>query len=95
VLPKPPSPPPGRSTAWRTADDLSFTTHGYTRDALRSPSAGVSVHGDTAEVTAVAYQRIHERMLAKADEHKGGRGALRIYPTVPGPDVQHQRAIIH
>jgi len=27
--------------------------------------------GDTAEVTAVAYQRIYERHARQADEHKG------------------------
>src|SRR5213592_4928206 len=45
--------------------DLSFVTHGYTpgRFAL-TDAPEFPFMGDTAEVTAVAYQRIYERMLA-------------------------------
>jgi TRAP-type C4-dicarboxylate transport system substrate-binding protein len=52
--------------------DLSFTVHGYTpgrftlTDAVEFPFMA-----DTSEVLSVAYQRVHDRMLAKADEHKG------------------------
>src|SRR5437773_11063837 len=72
VLPKPPVAAP--QTFDGVANglmDLSFTTHGYTpgRFAL-TEAPEFPFMGDTAEVTAVAYQRIHERMLAKADEHK-------------------------
>src|SRR5262250_3085901 len=51
--------------------DLSFITHGYTpgRFAL-TDAPEFPFMGDTAEVTCVAYQRVYERMLAKANEHK-------------------------
>src|SRR5439155_1654640 len=51
--------------------DLSFVTHGYTpgRFAL-TDAPEFPFMGDTAEVTAVAYQRIYERMLAGANEHR-------------------------
>src|SRR2546423_14107511 len=51
--------------------DLSFVTHGYTpgRFAL-TDAPEFPFMGDTAEVTAVAYQRIYERMVAKANGHK-------------------------
>src|SRR6267378_791930 len=73
VLPKPPVAAP--QTFDGVANglmDLSFTTHGYTpgRFAL-TEAPEFPFMGDTAEVTAVAYQRIHERMLAKADVHEG------------------------
>lgn len=73
ILPKPPV------GAIQTFDgvrdgliDLSFTVHGYTpgrfvlTDAVEFPFMA-----DTSEIMSVAYQRIHDRMLAKADEHKG------------------------
>jgi hypothetical protein len=52
--------------------DLSFGVHGYTpgRFAL-TDVVEFPFMGDTAEVTAVAYHRIWEKMLKQADEHKG------------------------
>src|SRR5213594_1840318 len=72
VLPKPPVAAP--QTFDGVANglmDLSFTTHGYTpgRFAL-TEAPEFPFMGDTAEVTAVAYQRIYERMLAGANEHR-------------------------
>jgi TRAP-type C4-dicarboxylate transport system substrate-binding protein len=51
--------------------DLSFIVNGYTpgRFAL-SDAPEFPFMGDTSEVTAVAYQRIYDRMLAKANEYK-------------------------
>jgi TRAP-type C4-dicarboxylate transport system substrate-binding protein len=51
--------------------DLSFITHGYTpgRFAL-TDVAELPFLGDTAEATSVAFQRVHERMLAGANEHR-------------------------
>src|SRR5258706_12461099 len=73
--------------------DLSFTTHGYTpgRFAL-TEAPEFPFMGDTAEVTAVAYQRIHERMLAKADEHKGVV-VLSVFTHGPGQMYNTKRAI--
>ena len=73
--------------------DLSYTVHGYTpgRFAL-SDAPEFPFMGDTAEVTAVAYHRIYERMLAKADEHKGVV-ALGVFTHGPGQIYNTKRAI--
>lgn len=52
--------------------DIGYTVHGY--NAGRFPLTEVvefPLFGDTSEAMSVAYQRIFERMLAQADEHKG------------------------
>lgn len=73
VLPKAPVAAPQTFDAVRDGlIDLSYTVHGYTpgrfvlTDAVEFPFMA-----DTSEVMSVAYQRVYERMLAKADEHKG------------------------
>jgi len=51
--------------------DLSFITHGYTPGRFDlTDAAEFPFMGDTAEVTSAAFQRIHERMLARANEHR-------------------------
>ena len=94
VLPKAPVAPPQTFDA--VADglvDLSFTSHGYTpgRFAL-TEAPEFPFMGDTAEVTAVAYQRIYERMLAKADEHKGVV-VLSVFTHGPGQIYNMRHAI--
>jgi TRAP-type C4-dicarboxylate transport system substrate-binding protein len=73
--------------------DLSFTSHGYTpgRFAL-TEAAEFPFMGDTAEVTAVAYQRIYERMLAQADEHRGVV-VLSVFTHGPGQIYNVKHAI--
>ena len=94
VLPKPPVAAP--QTFDGVANglmDLSFTTHGYTpgRFAL-TEAPEFPFMGDTAEVTAVAYQRIYARMLAKLDEHKGVV-VLGVFTHGPGQMFNTKRAI--
>jgi len=94
VLPKAPVAPPQTFDA--VADglvDLSFTSHGYTpgRFAL-TEAAEFPFMGDTAEVTAVAYERIYERMLARADEHKGVV-VLSVFTHGPGQIYNVKHAI--
>src|SRR5260221_934402 len=48
--------------------------------------------GDTAEVTAVAYQRIYERMLAGANEHRDVV-LLSVFTHGPGQMYNTKRAI--
>jgi TRAP-type C4-dicarboxylate transport system substrate-binding protein len=94
ILPKPPVSAPQTFDGVRDGlMDLSFTTHGYTpgRFAL-TEAPEFPFMGDTAEVTAVAYQRIHERMLAKADEHKGVV-VLSVFTHGPGQMYNTKRAI--
>jgi TRAP-type C4-dicarboxylate transport system substrate-binding protein len=73
--------------------DLSFTVHGYTpgrfalTDAVEFPFMG-----DTSETTSIAYQRIHDRMLAKLDEHKGVH-VLGVFTHGPGQIFNTKRAV--
>lgn len=94
VLPKAPVAPPQTFDAIANGVvDLSFTSHGYTpgRFAL-TEAAEFPFMGDTAEVTAVAYQRIYERMLAKADEHRGVV-VLSVFTHGPGQIYNARHAI--
>jgi TRAP-type C4-dicarboxylate transport system substrate-binding protein len=94
VLPKAPVAPPQTFDAIANGlIDLSFTSHGYTpgRFAL-TEVAEFPFMGDTAEVTAVAYERIFERMLAKADEHKGVV-VLSVFTHGPGQIYNARHAI--
>jgi len=94
VLPKAPVAPPQTFDAVANGlIDLSFTSHGYTpgRFAL-TEAPEFPFMGDTAEVTAVAYQRIFERMLAKADEHKGVV-VLGVFTHGPGQIYNVKHAI--
>src|SRR5256885_4868965 len=73
--------------------DLSFITHGYTpgRFAL-TDAPEFPFMGDTAEVTAVAYQRIYERTLAGANEHRDVV-LLSVFYQGPGQMFNTKRAI--
>jgi TRAP-type C4-dicarboxylate transport system substrate-binding protein len=73
--------------------DLSFITHGYTpgRFAL-TDAAELPFMGDTAEVTSVAFQRIHERTLAQVNEHRDVV-LLAVFTHGPGQIYNTRRAI--
>ena len=94
VLPKAPVAPPQTFDAIANGlIDLSMTSHGYTPGRFSLTEAPeFPFMGDTAEVTAVAYQRIYERMLAKADEHKGVV-VLSVFTHGPGQIYNAKRAI--
>ncbi|MBM3531142.1 MAG: TRAP transporter substrate-binding protein [Alphaproteobacteria bacterium] len=94
LLPKAVVAPPQTFDAVRDGlADLSFTVHGYTpgrfalTDAVEFPFMG-----DTSEALSVAYQRVHDRMLAKLDEHKGVR-VLGVWTHGPGQIFNTKRAI--
>jgi TRAP-type C4-dicarboxylate transport system substrate-binding protein len=94
VLPKAVVAPPQSFDAIRDGlADITFIVHGYTpgRFAL-TDAPEFPFMGDTAETSAVAYHRIHERMLAKADEHKGVK-VLAMYTHGPGTMYNTKRAI--
>jgi TRAP-type C4-dicarboxylate transport system substrate-binding protein len=67
--------------------------HGYTpgRFAL-GDAPEFPFMGDTATVTAVAYQRIYQRMLAGADEHRGVV-VLSVFTHGPGQIYNTKRPI--
>jgi TRAP-type C4-dicarboxylate transport system substrate-binding protein len=73
--------------------DLSFTVHGYTpgrfvlTDAVEFPFLG-----DTSEALSVAYQRVHDRVFAKLDEHKGVH-VLGVFTHGPGQIFNTKRAV--
>ena len=74
--------------------DVSFTVHGFTPG--RFPLAEITEFpflGDTAEVTSAAYQRIYDKYLAKADEHKGVI-TLAVLTHGPGQIFNTRRAIV-
>jgi len=73
--------------------DISFIVPGYTpgrfvlTDAIEFP-----FQGETSEVTSVAYQKVHDRMLAKFDEHKGVK-VLTVFTHGPGQIFNTKRPI--
>jgi TRAP-type C4-dicarboxylate transport system substrate-binding protein len=73
--------------------DLSFIVHGYTpgRFAL-GEAPELPFMGDTAEATAVAYQRVFDRMLARAGEHKGVV-VLAVFTHGPGQVFNSKRPV--
>lgn len=94
LLPKAPVAAPQTFDAVRDGlVDLSFHVHGYTpgRFAL-TEAPEFPFMGDTATSTAVAYQRVHEKMLARADEHKGVT-VLAVFTHGPGQVFNARRAV--
>lgn len=64
--------------------DIGFTVHGYTPGRFTLTGiAELPFLGDSAEVMSVAYQRVHERYLAKANEHRG-LVVLAVFTHGPG-----------
>jgi TRAP-type C4-dicarboxylate transport system substrate-binding protein len=52
--------------------DIVAAVHGYTPGRFKLPGiAELPFIGDTAEARSVAYWRVYQKYLAKADEHKG------------------------
>jgi TRAP-type C4-dicarboxylate transport system substrate-binding protein len=85
LLPKPGASPQGTFDAVRNGViDLGFTVHGYTPGRfVLTQMAELPFLGDSAEAVSVAYQRIHEKHLAKAGEHQGVR-VLAVFTHGPG-----------
>lgn len=85
LLPKAVVAPPGTFDAVRDGlADIAWTVHGLTAARfLLTNIAELPGNGDSAEATSVAYQRIHERYLAKVGEHKGVI-VLALYTHGPG-----------
>ena len=73
VLPKAVANPQGTMDAVRDGlADVGWTVHGLTPARfVLTKMAEFPLLGDKGEPVATAYQRIHERHLAKAGEHKG------------------------
>lgn len=85
LLPKAVSSPPGHLDAIRDGvADVAFTVQGYTPGRfVLTKVAEMPFLGDSAEAMSVAYQRVHERHLAKANEHQNVR-TLAVFVHGPG-----------
>ncbi len=94
VLPKPVAPPPATLDAVRDGlADLSFSVQGYTPGRfVLTKIAEMPFLGDSAEATSVAYQRMHEKHLAKADEHRGLK-VITVFTHGPGHIYNNKRAV--
>jgi TRAP-type transport system periplasmic protein len=94
LLPKAVVAPPQTFDAVRDGlADISFIVPGYTpgrftlTDAVEFPFLA-----DTSEAVSVAYQRIHDKMLAKYGEHKGVH-VLGVFTHGPGQIFNTRRAV--
>ena len=94
ILPKPVTPPPGTFDAVRDGlADLSFSVQGYTPGRFTvTKIAEMPFLGESAVATSVAYQRIHDKHLAKLDEHKGLK-VLAVFTHGPGVIFNNKKAV--
>jgi len=94
VLGKAVASPAGHFDAVRDGTaDVAFTVHGYTPGRFTlTKVAELPLLGDSGESLSVAYQRVHDRLLAKANEHQGVR-ALAVFTHGPGQVYTVKRAV--
>lgn len=96
MLPKAPSAPTGTLDAVMSGlVDISFVSHGYTPGRfVLTRMAELPFLGDNCEATSVAYNRIYERHLAKAGEHKGVK-VLAVFTHGPGVLANTKKPLIN
>ncbi len=84
-LPKAVTNPPGTFDAIRDGlADVSLTVHGYSPGRfVLTKLAEMPFLGDKSEQISVAYQRIHERYLETAGEHRGVK-VIAVFTHGPG-----------
>ena len=95
LLPKAVVAPPQTLDAVRDGlADLSFIVHGYTPGPVRADRRRSSSRSwaTPRRSISVAYQRIHDRMLAKHDEHKGVH-VLGVFTHGPGQIFNTKRPV--
>lgn len=85
ILPKPVVAPPGTFDAIRDGlADISYSVHGYTPGRyVMTQMAELPFLGDSSEANSVAYQRMYDKYLAKANEMKGLK-VLAVFTHGPG-----------
>lgn len=85
LLPKAVASPPGTFDAIRDGlADVSYTVHGYTPGRFfLTKVVEMPFLGDRAEHVSVAYQRIHQRYMENAGEHKGVK-VMTVFSHGPG-----------
>lgn len=94
ILPKPVVAPPGTFDAVRDGlADISYSVHGYTPGRYTmTQMAELPFLGDSAEANSVAYQRMYDKYLAKAGEHKGLK-VIAVFTHGPGIVFNTKRPI--
>lgn len=94
LLPRPAASPAGTLDAVRNGVvDLSYTVHGYMPGRFTLTTlAELPFLGDTSEAVSVAYQRIYEKHLAQADEHRGVK-VLTVFTHGPGSIYNVKRPV--
>ncbi len=94
LLPKAVVAPPQTLDAVRDGlADLSFIVHGYTPGRfVLTDVAEFPFLGNTSESVSVAYQHLHDKVLAKMDEHKGVH-VLGVFTHGPGQIYNTKRPI--
>jgi TRAP-type C4-dicarboxylate transport system substrate-binding protein len=85
LLPKAPVGPPQTFDAVKDGIvDFSFTVHGYTPGRfVLTKMTEFGFLGDSAESISVAYQRMHDKYLAKYNEHQGVK-VIGVFSHGPG-----------
>lgn len=93
-LPKAVANPPGTFDAIRDGlADVSLTVHGYTPGRfVLTKLAEMPFLGDKSEQISVAYQRIYERYLETAGEHRGVK-VIAVFTHGPGYVYNTRKAV--
>lgn len=85
VLPAPLGPPPATYDLIKNGvADIGYTVQGYSPGRFKTSAiAELPFLGDDAVVTSVAFQRVHEAMLAEAGEYQGVK-VMAVHTHGPG-----------
>lgn len=94
ILPKPVAGPGGTFDAVRDGlADVSYSVHGYTPGRyVLTQLVELPFGGDNPVATSVAFQRIHDKHLAKLNEHRGLK-VLAVFTHGPGIVFNTKRPI--
>jgi TRAP-type transport system periplasmic protein len=94
ILPKAVVAPPGTFDAVRDGlADISFSVHGYTPGRFTlTQLAELPFAGDNPVATSIAYQRVFEKHLSKANEHKGLK-VLAVFTHGPGAIFNTKKSV--
>ena len=94
ILPKPVAGPGGTFDAVRDGlADVSYSVHGYTPGRyVLTQLVELPFGGDNPVATSVAFQRVHDKYLAKLDEHRGLK-VIAVFTHGPGIVFNTKRPI--
>ena len=94
ILPKPVAGPGGTFDAVRDGlADVSYSVHGYTPGRyVFTQLVELPFGGDNPVATSVAFQRVHDKYLAKLNEHRGLK-VIAVFTHGPGIVFNTKRPI--